>query len=277
MVKSYPAELQAKPARSATLLEFILSNLVPFLITFKLYVSVFPGALLQQFRYPNPINWINPFHWKSLIFANGFPKVLQVSDEMYRNIKQPLLHSAYGRILEVGAGAGDSVGHYDASKIERLFCLEPYEPLRRQLIAKLDSLHLSNKSTVIPVGLEKTQRHALLQAGVEPESLDTIVLFQVLCSIPDPKPHLEFLQSLLKPGGQIILFEHVGSKHTLARLIQNLWTPVWSFNFGGCQLNRDSADWLRDIGGWKTVDIKRPAHETSADLVPHAVGRLVKA
>ena len=278
MVKSYPPpDLHSKPARPATLFEVIMSNMVPFLITLKLYISGFPGAVFEQLRHPNPINLINPFHWQKLIFANGFSTVLKVADEMYKDIKQPLLRSAHGRILEIGAGAGDSVGHYDADKIERLFCLEPYEPLRRQLIAKLDRLNLSKKSTVIPVGLDKTDRHALLQAGIEPESLDTIVLFQVLCSIPEPKAHLEFLQSLLRPGGQIVLFEHVGSKHTLARMIQNVWTPVWKFNFGGCELNRDSGDWLRDIGGWKSVDIKRPVHETSADLIPHAVGRLVKA
>ncbi len=170
--------------------------------------------------------------------------------------------------MEIGAGAGDSVGHYDTEKIERLFCLEPYEPLRKQLSAKLVKVGLEKKSTVIPVGLDKQSRHALLQAGIEPESLDTIVLFQVLCSIPEPKAHLEFLQSLLKPGGQIILFEHVGSKHALARIIQTIWTPIWKFNFGGCELNRDSGDWLRDIGGWKQVDIKRPVNEVCFAIFP---------
>lgn len=270
MVKSYPGELHAKPARPAGPSDFIMQNLMPLLITIKLYVSGFPGALLEQLRHPQPLNLINPLRWKSLIFAHGFGSVLATSDEMYRNIKQPLLHSAYGRILEVGAGAGDSVGHYDASKIERLFCLEPYEPLRRQLVAKLERLDLTKKSTVIPVGLNKSDRHALLQAGIEPESLDTIVLFQVLCSIEDPKSHLDFLQRLLKPGGQIILFEHVASKHTVARTIQNIWTPVWKFNFGGCELNRDSGDWLRDLGGWKTVDIKRPVHEVGCQPPCHS-------
>ncbi|EST09532.1 hypothetical protein PSEUBRA_000747 [Kalmanozyma brasiliensis GHG001] len=277
MVKAYPGELHAKPARPATLLEFLFANILPILITIKLYISGFPGALFEQLRHPSPINLINPFHWKSLIFSHGFPVVLRTSDEMYVNMKRPLLRSAYGRVLEVGAGAGDSVGHYDASKIERLFCMEPYAPLRAQLVSKLERVGLAKKSTVVPVGLDKTSRPALLQAGIEPESLDTIVLFQVLCSIPDPKSHLEFLQGLLKKGGQIILFEHVGSKHTLARIIQTLWTPVWSFNFGGCQLNRDSGEWLKGLGGWKEVDLQRPVHETSADLVPHAVGRLVKA
>lgn len=261
MVKAYPGDLHAKPARPATLSQFFLSNLVPILITIKLYISGFPGALIQQLRHPSLINWVNPFHWKNLIFAHGFPTVLRTSDEMYVNMKRPLLQSAYGRVLEIGAGAGDSVGHYDAGKIERLFCLEPYEPLRVQLVAKLERIGLAKKSTVIPVGLDKTSRPALLQAGIEPESLDTIVLFQVLCSIPDPKAHLEFLQSLLKKGGQIILFEHVGSEHTLARVIQTVWTPVWSFNFGGCELNRDSGEWLKELGGWKEVELQRPVHE----------------
>lgn len=268
MTKALPSDLHAKPPRSPSLLELFMQNISPILITIQLYISGFPGALLDQLRHPNPINLINPFHWQRLIFSNGFPAILKISDDMWRDVKAPLLHTAHGRILEVGAGAGDSVGHYDADKIQRLFCLEPYEPLRRQLITKLDRLDLSKKSTVIPVGLDKVSRPALLQAGIEPESLDTIVLFQVLCSLPEPKEHLDFLQSLLKPGGQIILFEHVASKTALTRLIQHLWTPFWSFNFGGCKLNRDSGDWLRDIGGWKIVDIKRPVHEVGSRTAP---------
>lgn len=277
MVDGLPSDLHAKPARSPTWSEFFLCNLAPLLVAIKLYICGFPGALVEQLRHPSLINLVNPFHWKNLIFSHGFPIILRDSDQGWKHIKQPLLHSAYGKILEVGAGAGDSVGHYDTNKIERLFCMEPYEPLRRQLSAKLDKLNLTKKSTVIPVGLDKTSRAVLLQAGIEPESLDTIVLFQVLCSIPEPKAHLEFLQSLLKPGGQIILFEHVGSKHALARSIQTVLTPIWRFNFGGCELNRDSGDWLKAIGGWKEVDIQRPVAETTADLIPHAVGRLVKA
>ncbi|TKY84584.1 hypothetical protein EX895_006486 [Sporisorium graminicola] len=277
MSKSNPGELHSKPARAPSLLEFVTCNLAPVLITAKLYISGFPPALLDQLRHPNPINWINPFHWKRLIFANGFGAVLKTADEMYVDVKRPLLQSAYGRVLEIGAGAGDSVGHYDEAKIERLFCLEPYEPLRRQLVAKLQAVGLAGKSTVIAAGLDADSRPKLVQAGIEPGSLDTVVLFQVLCSIPDPKAHLKYLQSLLKPGGQIILFEHVASKHTLARLIQNLWAPIWSFNFGGCKLNRDSGDWLSAIGGWKHVEIQRPLYETSADLFPHAIGRLIKA
>ncbi len=42
MVKAYPGDLHAKPARPATLSEFFLSNLIPILITVKLYISGFP-------------------------------------------------------------------------------------------------------------------------------------------------------------------------------------------------------------------------------------------
>lgn len=274
MVKP-PYELHSKPARAATLLEFLSCNFMPLLITVLLYAFGLPGAILEQLRHPNPLNLINPFRWKTLIFNHGFGKVLAGSDQAWAPFKKPLLCTAYGKVLEIGAGAGHSVVHYDADKIDRLFCLEPYEPLRVQLTQKLAKHGLAAKSTVIPATLD--QRSAILQAGIEPNSLDTIVLFQVLCSIPNPKDHLEFLQQLLKPGGQILLFEHVGSKHRLARTIQNIWTPVWRFNFGGCEMNRDSGDWLKAVGGWKVVDLKRPVQETSADLIPHDIGRLVKA
>lgn len=270
-----PGDLHSKPARPATLSQFITCNIIPFLITFKLYLSGLLPAISHQLRHPSLFNFFNPFHWKALIFANGFPVVLKTSDILYANMKQPLLRKASGRVLEIGAGAGDNLAYYDVSKIERLFALEPYEPLRVQLATKLQKLGLAGKTTIIPAGLDEPS--SLLKAGIEPNSLDTIVLFQVLCSIPQPKTHLPFLQSLLKPGGQILLFEHVASKHTLARSIQNLWTPFWRFNFGGCELNRDSGEWLEKLGGWKEVELQRPVIETDADLIPHAIGRLVKA
>ncbi|GAC73087.1 predicted methyltransferase [Moesziomyces antarcticus T-34] len=276
-MKSFPAELHAKPAAPATLFQYIFQNIFPVIMLVRLYVSGLPGAIVEQLRNPNPINLINPLHWKQLAFNHGFSSILAVADEMYKDMKTPLLQGAYGRVLEVGAGAGNSVGYYDQSKIERLFCLEPCAPLREKLIARLERVGLAKKTTVIPVGLDAQSRHALLEAGIEPESLDTIVLFQVLCSVPNPKAHLEFLQSLLKPGGQVIVFEHVGSKHGFTRTIQNIWNPIWSFNFGGCDINRDSGDWLRDIGGWKQIDLKRPVHETTAEFLPHDIGRLVKA
>ncbi|PWY98271.1 hypothetical protein BCV70DRAFT_202052 [Testicularia cyperi] len=272
-----PGDLQSAPARPAGPLDIAKSLLEPIMINAMLLFNGLPGAVCDQIRHPNPINLINPFHWQSLILTHGFAPILSTSNLIYSNIKRPVLQQAYGKTLEVGAGSGENIAYYNPQKIERLVCMEPYAPLRVQLEKSLDAAGLVHKTTVVPLGLELSSRPQLLAAGLEPGSFDTIVLVQVLCSVQSPKDHLEFLQSLLKPGGQILLFEHIASKHQPARLLQNIWTPFWRSAFGGCELNRDSADWVRNLGGWEYVDIKRPAVETTASLLPHAVARFVKA
>lgn len=295
MITPVPGDVHTKTARAAGVLDYLKALTEPLMITMLLYVCGLPGAVWSQIRHPSVVNLVNPFEWQRLVLANGFTSVLKVSNSIYVNLKRPVIAAAYGTVLEVGAGSGESAAYYQPDQIERLYCLEPFAPLRAQLAANIDRAGLSYKSTIIPGGLDKSSRPLLLSAGIAPASVDTIVLVQVLCSIADPQSHLAFLQSLLKPGGQILLFEHVGSKHAPARTLQNLITPLWRCQYGGCELNRDSADWLRNLGGWSDVEIQRPVAEVSADdvlrrcilltiasqstatLIPHAIGRFVKA
>lgn len=263
MVAPISGEVHAKAARPAGLFDYVKALMQPMSITVLLYVCGLPGAVWSQVRHPSLFNLVNPFAWQRLVLANGFTSVLRVSNEIYVNVKRPVIAAAYGKVLEVGAGSGESAAYYNIDKIERLYCLEPFEPLRTQLAVNLDRAGLTHKTTIIPGGIDKSSRPLLLTAGIEPASLDTIVLVQVLCSIAEPTSHLSFLQSLLKPGGQILLFEHIGSKHKPARTLQNLITPLWRSQYGGCELNRDSADWLRNLGGWSEVEVQRPVSEVS--------------
>ncbi|EPQ30180.1 uncharacterized protein PFL1_02296 [Pseudozyma flocculosa PF-1] len=266
----------SRPARPPTLLERALSPIDPLIILIVLTIVGLPGAIRAQFSRLSPVSWLNPFRWHELILANGFGYILAQSNKNWEPVKRPLLASARGRVLEVGAGSGENVVYYDLDRVESLVVLEPFAPLRTKLEAALDRTGLLSRSTVVPLGLDE-ERGTLSRHGLAPASFDTIVLVQVLCSIPNPKSHLDYLQSLLRPGGEILVFEHVASKHQPARLIQQLWTVPWKRLVGGCEMDRDSADWLRDVGGWSHVEILRPKDEHRADLMPHAVARFVKA
>ncbi|KAI9320335.1 hypothetical protein DFJ73DRAFT_769388 [Zopfochytrium polystomum] len=178
------------------------------------------------------------------------------------------------------SSSGENVKFYERGlvfQIERLFCLEPFDTLRVKLEANLTRSRLLSKATIIiPAGLTP-DRSSLTAASITASSIDTIVLVQVLCSIPNPRSHLEYLQSLLKPGGQILLYEHVGSKDSVARTVQRIWNPVWTRCAGGCEIVRDSAEWLEELGGWEKVEVQYPVAENSASLYPHVVARFVKS
>lgn len=60
------------------------------------------------------------------------------------------------------------------------------------------------------------------------------------------------------------MFEHVASTNRVTKLMQDFYTlSFWPYIAFGCELNRASGLWMRDLGGWKHVDLLRPEIEVS--------------
>lgn len=69
---------------------------------------------------------------------------------------------------------------------------------------------------------------------------------QVLCSVPQPKAVLSELMRVLKPGGQLLLIEHViAPQPSLLQLQQRLMDPVQQLLADNCHLTRDTAAIVR--------------------------------
>ncbi|KAI9355655.1 hypothetical protein DFJ73DRAFT_824602 [Zopfochytrium polystomum] len=271
-------DLTAQLSKPSNPLAYAYASLEPAILLFMMVFYGLVPAVREQFgsKAAGLIGLINPFRWGRLILGHGLSALLGQAAQMNQGIKRALLSLARGRVLEVGAGSGENVKFYEPDEIERLFCLEPFDTLRVKLEANLIRSRLHSKATIIPAGLTP-DRSSLTAASITASSIDTIVLVQVLCSIPNPRSHLEYLQSLLKPGGQILLYEHVGSKDSVARTVQRIWNPVWTRCAGGCEIVRDSAEWLEELGGWEKVEVQYPVAENSASLYPHVVARFVKS
>jgi hypothetical protein len=58
---------------------------------------------------------------------------------------------------------------------------------------------------IVGCGAEELQT----KAGFKPETIDTIITVQCLCSIPTPQVIIKELYPLLKSGGQWLVFEHI--------------------------------------------------------------------
>ncbi|MGV9803974.1 class I SAM-dependent methyltransferase [Micromonospora chersina] len=112
---------------------------------------------------------------------------------------------ARGRVLEVAVGTGRNLSHYPAD-------------------ATITGIELSPAMLTIAA-----QRAADLGRDVDlregdaenlpfsDASFDTVVCVLSLCSIPDPATAIKEMKRVLKPGGRLLLLDHIGSS----------WPPIY--------------------------------------------------
>lgn len=82
-----------------------------------------------------------------------------------------------------------------------------------------DKAGLGERYEIANCGAEDKQQ--LRSLGIKQESVDCIISIQVLCSVQDPKTVIADLYKLLKPGGELIVYEHMRSLDVLDRVVQS--------------------------------------------------------
>ncbi|WP_084420177.1 class I SAM-dependent methyltransferase [Henriciella litoralis] len=147
---------------------------------------------------------------------------------------------AAGSILEVGCGAGTNFGYYDQSKVERLYALEPSSGMIKRARKAASMLGWADRIEIIKAGAEAVP--------LEDNSIDTVVLTFVLCTIPDWQATLSEIRRVLKPGGIILFSEHGLAPDEDVTKWQKRIEPVWKPLVGGCHLTRDTEAMLREAG-----------------------------
>jgi SAM-dependent methyltransferase/predicted ester cyclase len=87
------------------------------------------------------------------------------------------------------------------------------------------------------------------------ESFDTVVCTYGLCTIPDDGAAVREAKRVLRPGGRILLAEHVRSPNPVVRTIQRVLDPL-AHRFGGDHLLREPLGHLA-AEGFEVDDVKR--------------------
>ena len=76
------------------------------------------------------------------------------------------------------------------------------------------------------------------ELDLEDGSIDQVYTSCTFCSVPDPVRGLESLRRVLRPGGELRMFEHTGSRWFPFSLMLNVMNPV--FRRAGPEINRDT-------------------------------------
>lgn len=117
-----------------------------------------------------------------------------------RDMRHGLIAGARGSVLEIGAGAGANLTHYNG-QLESLMFTEPDPAMIRRLQTKARN----------EAPLAKILRAPAEDLPFEDASFDTVVSTLVLCGVEDQARSVREIRRVLKPGGRLLFIEHVRS------------------------------------------------------------------
>jgi ubiquinone/menaquinone biosynthesis C-methylase UbiE len=139
------------------------------------------------------------------------------------------------RVLEVGVGTGKNMPFWPKDAQMTGIDLTP---------GMLEIAHRRAKE----LGLAADLRLGDAQALEFPDaSFDTVVATFVFCSVPDPVLGLRELARVVRPGGQVLLLEHMRSANPLLGALMDFVNPlvVWLM---GANINRRTVENVQAAG-----------------------------
>ena len=170
-----------------------------------------------------------------------------------RRIRQTLLATARGTVLEVGAGTGVNIAFYDPTQIESLTMsdLDDRELVLTERVARLQP-ELSDRVSATRIDAQRLP--------FPDNSFDTVVATLVFCSVECQPCGFDEILRVLKPSGRYLFLEHVRPEHPVMATLFDAINPVWNQISRGCNLNRDTLAVLRHAGfqiEWNVADRNR--------------------
>jgi len=146
-----------------------------------------------------------------------------------------LLSGATGVTIEIGAGTGLNLRHYQ-SDVTRLVLIEPDRHMNRQLSRR--AANVWPNARIIRADAD--------QLPFAAASFDTAVVSFMLCCVPDQRRTLAEIARVLVPGGKLLFLEHVRSSDPRVAAKQD--KMPFPYPQLGCHPNRDTLSQIQASG-----------------------------
>ena len=160
--------------------------------------------------------------YPKLVTVLGNPRPLQL-------LRQRMIPSAEGAVLELGFGSGVNLAYYDPHRIDRLYAVEPNKGMiavaerhPRRKAFDLRFLDLPGERIPLP-----------------DNSIDTVVSTFTLCTIAGIEEAMMGIARILKRNGRLIFIENTVSPEGPVKRWQKFWAPVLNRIFVGLDLTKD--------------------------------------
>jgi phosphatidylethanolamine/phosphatidyl-N-methylethanolamine N-methyltransferase len=152
-----------------------------------------------------------------------------------------------GRILDVGIGTGMSLEDYSPNN--RIVGVDYSEPMLRKAHER-----------VTAHGLAHVEALAVMDAqclGFPDGFFDAVVAQYVITTVPNPEATLDEFARVTRPGGEIILVNHLGAEAGFRRLFERSFAPLarrlgWRPEFRWQRI----AQWAERHGGVRVVELR---------------------